>query len=71
MFAKRIKELRKSRQLNQTEMGEKLNLSQKQISHLEIGRNEPDINTIKQYCTYFNISADYLIGLIDETKPLK
>lgn len=71
MFSNKIKELRKSRNLNQKEMGEKLSLSQKQISHLEIGRNEPDIKTIKEYCLYFNISADYLLDLIEEKKPLK
>lgn len=71
MFNEKIKELRKSRKLNQKQMGEKLNLSQKQISHLETGRNEPDIKTIREYCIYFNVSANYLLDLVEEIEPLK
>lgn len=71
MFNERIKQLRKERHISQTEIGIKIGLSQKQISHLEVGRNEPDIKTIYRYCDYFNVSADYLIGLIDYPRPLK
>ena len=71
MFNERIKKLRKERNLSQSEVGKKIGLSQKQISHLEVNRNEPDINTICKYCIYFNITADYILGLIDEPKPLK
>lgn len=71
MFHERIKHLRKEKGLSQTELGNKLGLSQKQVSHLEVGRNEPDINTICKYCAYFNVSADYLLGMIGDPRPLK
>lgn len=71
MFKKRIKEERLKRKLNQTQMANRLELSQRIISNLEIGRNEPDIKTIIKYCKYFNVSADYILGLIDYPRPLK
>ncbi len=71
MFCDRIKQLRKEKGLSQTEMGNRLGLSQKQISHLEVGRNEPDLKTICKYCEYFNVSADFLLGLIEEPHHLK
>lgn len=71
MFSNRIKSLRQAHGLNQTEMGNRLRISQTQVSHLEVKRNEPDLETICKYCKYFNISADYLLGLIDTPRPLK
>ncbi|MDR3292591.1 MAG: helix-turn-helix domain-containing protein, partial [Clostridiales bacterium] len=33
------------------------------VSAWENGDNEPDIKTIKQLAIFFNVTADYLIGL--------
>ena len=57
----RLKELRKQRKENQTEIANYLNLSQHAISSYEQGRTEPDLKTIKKIADYFNVSLDYLL----------
>ena len=37
----------------------------------EIGKYEPNLETIKKISLYFNVSTDYLLGLTDEKKPYK
>lgn len=58
-----LRELREDRQLNQTELGKILNMTQRKISHLETGKSEPSIEDIKAICKFYKISADYLLGI--------
>lgn len=63
----RIKALREENtNLNQTELGKQLNLSQLQISRLETGRAHLTDETIIIYSKYFKVSADYILGLKNE-----
>jgi len=56
---------------NQTELGEILNMNQMKISRMERGETEPSLQDLIDICTLFHISADYLLGLIDEPLPYK
>ena len=71
LFGDRIRALREDADKNQTHIANILNTTQKKISRIETGENEPNLQDIKTLCLYYNISADYLIGLIDEPRPLK
>lgn len=66
IFANRLKELREKIGLNQKECAEKLNISRGSISFYENGERLPDIETIYNMSKFFNVSADYLVGLADE-----
>ncbi len=60
----RIKALREERtNYNQTELGKLLNMSQLQISRIETGRAHLKDEDIILYCNFFNVSADYILGL--------
>lgn len=65
IFANRLKELREKIGLNQKECAEKLNISRGSISFYENGERLPDIETIYNMATFFDVSADYLVGLTD------
>lgn len=65
VFADRLKGLREKTGLNQKECAEKLNISRGSISFYENGERIPDIETIYNMATFFNVSADYLVGLTD------
>ena len=69
MFGKKIKELRQTSGLNQTELAKKLDSTQSKISKYE--REELDLSTdlIVKICKTFNVSADYLLGLSDDQQP--
>lgn len=64
-FGERVRNLREDADLNQTQLGEALNMTQRKISYIECGRYEPSIEDIVALCRYFDISADYLLGLKD------
>lgn len=52
-------------------LSKKTNISRKQINNHRHSLSVPYIKFIKKYCNFFNVSADYLLGLIDEKKVLK
>lgn len=64
-FGERIRNLREDADLNQTQLGEALNMTQRKISYIECGRYEPSIEDIVALCRYFDVSADFLLGLKD------
>ena len=66
MFGKRIRELRTERGLTQSELAKQLNTTQKNISKYETEFLDLNTHTIIALCKYFNVSADYLLGLTDE-----
>ena len=66
-FGEKLRLLREEQELNQTELGKLLNMTQRKISYLERDRYEPSLQDIKAICTYFRVSADYLMGF---PKPL-
>ena len=66
-FGEKLKLLREEKELNQTELGKLLNMTQRKISYLERDHYEPSLQDIKAICTYFRVSADYLLGF---AKPL-
>ena len=67
----RIRNIREDRDLTQSEVGKLLQKSQQGYSHIEAGRAELKIEDLVKLCKFYNISADYLIGLTDEIRPLK
>ena len=70
-YRTRIRNIREDRDLTQAEVGKLLQKSQQGYNHIEAGRAELKIEDLAKLCRYFNISADYFVGLINEPKPLK
>lgn len=66
----RIKELRLNRNYSQTEIAELLNMEQANYSKYERGVKQLGVKTIIKLCKIYNVSADYLLELSDELKPL-
>lgn len=61
-FGEKLKLLREERELNQTELGKEINMTQRKVSYLERGQYEPSLQDIKAICAFFRVSADYLLG---------
>ena len=59
----KIKLLREEMNINQTELGRKLNMTQRKVSYLECNKYEPCIEDIRAICNFFEVSADYLLGI--------
>ena len=67
-YRKRLRDIREDRDLTQSEIGCLLNKSQQGYNHIETGRAELKIDDLVKLCRYYNLSADYIIGLTDEIK---
>ncbi len=65
VFKYRLKELRLEKELNQIELAEKLRVSKGLISLWENGLREPTLNNIIAIAKFFEVSVDYLVGLVD------
>ena len=63
MFSQRLKSLRKDKKLTQRELGKHFNLSQSSIAFYEKGEREPDFAALIKFADFFNVSADYLLGI--------
>ena len=58
-----IRQLRESNQLTQSELAEKLNLSDKTISKWETGKGYPDISLIEPLAKVFKVSVTELLAV--------
>ena len=67
----RIRAVREDKDLTQAEVGAILHKSQQGYSHIEAGRAELKIEDLIKLCHFYNLSADYLIGLTDEPLPFR
>ena len=65
-FGEKIRNLREDADLNQTQLGRALNMTQRKISYIECGKCEPSLEDIKAFCKYFKVTSDYLIGLTNK-----
>jgi len=65
----KLKALRQSRSLTQKQLAEHLELVPASVSSYETGGNYPSADVIVKLCRFFDVSADYLLGL-SETKQI-
>ncbi|EAA0234911.1 XRE family transcriptional regulator [Listeria monocytogenes] len=63
MFGDRLKQLRKNNNKTQEDISKILGVSRGAYSHIENGRNEPDMETIVKLASIFGVSTDYLLGI--------
>ena len=64
-YRERIKNDREDHDLTQAQVGKLLDKSQQGYNHIEMGRAELKIDDLIRLCKFYDLSADYLIGLTD------
>ena len=57
--------MRQKSNIKQTAIAEMLGVLPRTIRFYESGEREPNIESIKKLANFFNVSADYLLGLSD------
>lgn len=62
MINERLKYLRKNAKKTQRDMAKVLNISQNAYCKYELGTTEPNIQTINQLASYFNVDINYLLS---------
>lgn len=68
---KRIREMREDKDLNQTQLGKILNISQVTYSYYEIGKRDIPTSVLIKLAEFYNTSIDYLLGRTDNPRPYK
>lgn len=66
----RLKEVRVEKNISQSQLAKDTGLSQSAISFWESGERLPSIQAVIILAKYFNVSSDYLLGLIDSEVDL-
>lgn len=67
----RIKALREDHDLKQTDLAEILKTDQSYYAKYENGKRPIPVDRIITLCKYYNLSADYILCLTDDPRPLK
>ena len=62
-YLTRLKDLREDRDMTQTELAALLQTTQPQIYRYETGQRDLPLDKLVILCRYFNVSADYFLGL--------
>lgn len=65
LFSERLRELRQNKGLSQSQLADALNISKSAISMYELGKREPDLETLEGIADFFNVDINYLIGKED------
>ena len=70
-YRTRLRNVREDRDFTQAQIGKVLNKSQQGYGHIEAGRAELKIDDLIRLCRFYQLSADYLIGLTDNPDAAK
>lgn len=65
ILARRLRQLRKERNLRQEDIAAELGLSTNGYQRYELGEREPVASVLKNMADFFNVSADFLLGRSD------
>ena len=66
-IAERLKEIRKEKNISQGQLAKGIGVDVSSISYWESGTYEPKATYIYKMALFLNVSADYLLGIEDET----
>lgn len=67
----RIRDLREDRDLSQAQIAKVIKTTQQQYSKIETGISDISGQKLKLLAEFYNVSADYILGLSNEARPLK
>ena len=70
-YRRRLRDIREDRDLTQAEVGVVLNKSQQGYNHIEAGRAELKIDDLVKLCQFYDLSADYLVGLTNKPRSYR
>ena len=63
VFMKRLKLLRKDKNITQPELAVLLNVSKGAVGHWEAGTREPNLEKVTEIARLFKVTVDYLCGI--------
>ena len=65
VFVERLNELLEINKISRYKLAKDLNVNRQTVVFWCTGVNEPKISYLKEMAEYFDVSADYLLGITD------
>lgn len=70
-YYERLRDLREDKDLNQEDVAKLLGIQQTQYSRYELGKNMMPIDKYIKLALFYNVSLDFITGLINEPRKIK
>lgn len=67
---RRLRDIREDKDLKQKDIAEVLGITTQQYQLYECGKRFLPVYHLKTLCEFYDISADYILGLTDKPYPL-
>ncbi len=67
MFANRLKEIRKEKNMTQVQLAEALGVSKGTVAMWEIGKRQPNFETLNALSDIFDKKIDYILGYSNDS----
>lgn len=61
-FGKKLKTARKDKLYTQQEVSEELKIPRSTLANYELGRTQPDLETLCRLIDFYEVSADWILG---------
>ena len=71
LFGLRLRRVRNQAKETQKQLAALLGVSSNQVGEIENGRGATTLAKLALLCEHYNITAEYLLGLTDEARPLR
>ena len=71
MYGKRLRAARKAAGMTLEQVAQQMNTNHTTISRYENEKRKIDPDALAVLCRLYNVSADHILGLTDEPRPLK
>ena len=71
IMGQRLLAVREAKGVSRKDLAEFLKVTKTQISDIENGKSGTNLDRFYQLCEFYQVSADYLLGLTDEPEPYK
>lgn len=69
MLSKRLAYLRKNKEITQEQIANIIGVSRPTYTAYEMGRRQPDYETLQKLADFFGVTIDYLLGRTDAPNP--
>ncbi len=66
---KRLRELREKKGYTLEQVATELGLRNQYVSNYELGKRNPDYETLKKFADFYNVTTDYILGKSDIANP--
>ena len=66
LMGQRLSAIRESKGISRKEVTELLKVTRTQVSDIENGKSGTNLDRFYQLCEFYQVSADYLLGITDD-----